>query len=201
MESRLWQGLFLTVTIAALLGLVAAGCGEAARSARSPAAAARLPRIELKGDADLDSDTYPGEADDDSNHVFGRVAGAADSSAAAALVARYYAAAAAMDGGVACGLMYSVMAESIAAEYGGGSGPSYMRGGSCAAVMKKLFEHLHSQLGATLRVAAVRVRGNLASTRLSFGRGRVADYLELRRERGKWRVDSLIGSEQPIYVE
>jgi hypothetical protein len=159
-----------------------------------------LPQPELKSDAELDSDSYPGEPDNDNNHVFGHAASAADARAATALVKRYYAAAAVGDGAAACPLIHSVMAESIPEDYGQSSGSPFMRGKTCAVVMSKLFKHLHKQLSAdnaTLKVAAVRIRGNDASVLLSFGGMKPKYYLELHREGGAWKIDGLLAVALP----
>jgi hypothetical protein len=204
--------LHLLMASAVLLSLGSAACGGAGRGAtpvsQTPSNAAAsgltLPQPELKIDAELDSDSYPGEPDNDNNHVFGHVANAADARAATALVKRYYAAAAAGNGAVACSLIYSVMAESIPEDYGRLSGTPSPSGKSCGLVVSNLFKHLHKQLSvdnATLKVAAVRVRGSKASVFLSLGGMKPKDYLELHRERGAWKVDRLLGTEQPMYVE
>lgn len=197
----------LTLATVALLsiGLSACGAGKATHGVSSNAASGvTLPQPELKVDAELDSDSYPGEPDNDNNHVFGHPASPADMRAATALVKHYYTAAAAGDGGAACALMYSPLAEEVPEAYGGLLSSSSPRGKTCAVVMSGLFKHLFKGLradSATLKVAAVRVRGNHASVLLGFNGRRPADYLGLHRERGAWKVERLIGTEQSIYVE
>lgn len=190
------------------------GCGGASRASRASATTgakttastptATLPQPETRNDPDLDSDTYPGEPDNDNNHVFGHVASAADRWAAVTLVGRYFAAARTDDGAAACGLMYSSMSEAMAEDYGSLAGSPYMHGGTCAAVMSGLFKHIHARIvaeSATLKVAEVRVRGKYASVRMGFGTAPAKFYLELQRERGRWRLDRIIPTEQSIYVE
>jgi hypothetical protein len=163
-----------------------------------------LPQPELKVDAELDSDSYPGEADDDNNHVFGHAASDADAFAAMTLVKRYYAAAATGDGARACTLMYSILAESVPEDYGQAAGTQAAHAEGCAAVMSKLFERLHKQLRsdrATLKVGTVRIRRREASVLLHFGGKRQAYYLALHQERGAWKVNRLIATEEAIYVE
>ena len=193
----------------------AAGCGGASKAASASGttgastaavstSTAKLPQPETQSDADLDSDTYPGEPDNDKNHVFGHVADASDRQAALALVERYFAAAAAGDGAAACGLMYSSLSESMAEDYGAVAGSPYMRGTTCPAVMSGLLKHFRARLAterATLKVAQVRVRGNFTSVRMGFAGAPAKFYLELRKERGTWRLDRMIPTEQSIYVE
>ncbi len=195
----------------ALMNLCWSGCGDAGESAKSTsaraasdAASATLPHLEVKVDAELDSDSYPGEPDNDRNHVFGHAADVANGRAATLLVKRYYAAAAEGNGARACSLDYAVFAESIPEAYGPLSGTPSTSARTCAVVMSNLFRHMHRQLradNATLRVAAVRVLGNQASVLLSFGGEKPKFYLQLHRERSAWKIDGLLATEQPIYVE
>lgn len=70
--------------------------------------------------------------------------------------------------------------------------------------MSSLFKHRYKRLSSgvgTLNVAVVRVRGSRASVQFGFGRMRPRYYLALHRERGVWKVDRMIGTEQAIYVE
>ncbi len=192
----------------------AIGCGGASKtppdaattvaSTTTSTPTATLPQPETQDDPDLDSDTYPGEPDNDNNHVFGHVAGVADRQAAVTLVGRYFAAATARDGAAACRLMYIPMSESVAEDYGALAGSPYMRGTTCAAVMSGLFRHLHARLvaeRATLKLAEIRVRGNETSVRMGFGAAPAKFYLELRRERGVWRLARIVPDEQAIYIE
>lgn len=184
------------------LGLSA--CAGAGRGATTPSTSMKLPRPELKIDAELDSDSYPGEADNDNNHVYGHAANTTQTRVVTALVKHYYRAAAARDGARACSMIYSVLAESVPEDLGGPSGGSSPHGVTCAAVMSRLFEHNHARLvvdNATLRVTAVRIRGNHGSVLMSFGARRSTFYMGLHRERGLWKIDRLLASEQPIYVE
>jgi hypothetical protein len=163
-----------------------------------------LPQPETKSDGELDSDSYPGEPDNDNNHVYGHVASTAEARIAAELVQRYYAAAAAGDGPAACSLIYSVFAESIPEDYDQLSGTPAGAANSCAVVMSNFFEHRRRELRAaqaTLKVAAVRVRGHHASVLLSFGGNAPKYYLGLHWERGTWKIGGLLATEQPIYVE
>jgi hypothetical protein len=194
-----------------LSSLVLAACGqtdkgtatESRRHLDTPASTATLPQPELKIDAELDSDSYPGEPDNDNNHVFGHAADGATTRSVTKLVKRYYAAAAASDGAAACVLIYSPTAESIPEAYGGAPG-SAAADESCGRVMSRLFEQFHGRLridSARLKVAAVRIMGSKGSVLLSFGERKPRHYLLLHRERGAWKVDALFANEQPIYVE
>src|SRR5258705_4632253 len=73
-------------------------------------------------DADFDNDTHEntGYYDGDDNRIraWGHAPSAADRGTIAALVNRYFAAAAAGDGAKACPLMYSILEEAIAEDYG-----------------------------------------------------------------------------------
>ncbi len=210
-------GGFVPVALVAvgLACCAASGCGGASRASSGPAdrgatttatstAVGTLPQPETQNDPDLDSDTYPGEPDNDENHVFGHVANAADRRAAMALLRRYFEAAKTGDGAAACRLMYSSMSESMVEDYGSLGGSPYMRASTCAGVMSGLFKHLHARLAAeaaTFAVAEVRVRRRYASVRMGFGGGLARFYLELQRERGRWRLDRILPTEQAIYVE
>jgi hypothetical protein len=153
-------------------------------------------------DADYDNDSKAKEpktyydSDDGPIRSYGEVANASDSRAIAALVKRYYAAAAAANGARACPLIYSLFAEAIPEDYGRGAGPAYSRGNTCAVVMSKLFKHNHAQLPAKIVVTAVRVNGNQARA-LIGSVAAPASYLLLRRERGVWKVDALLGMPLP----
>jgi hypothetical protein len=196
-----------------LLGLGASACSGAggkgvpasgAHPRSVTSARVALPRPAFKADADLDSDSYPGEADDDNNHVFGHPASAADRRAIAALVERYYAAAAAGDGAAACSLLYSFFAESVAEDYGQAVGGSSTPGATCAAVISKLFAQRRRLLkadSATLKVAAVRIRGKRGSVLLSFDGQPPRHYLQVHTELGAWKVEAMLDNERAIYVE
>jgi hypothetical protein len=164
---------------------------------------AALPQIELKGDPDSDSDTYPGEPDNE-HELLGRPVRAGDARAVAALVRRYYAAAARGDGAAACRLIYAPTAEAIPAVYGGPGGPAYLRGKTCAAVLSKLFRHYHKRLSAedtALRVVAVRVYLTRGSAQFGFGGKKPTRYIMVHRERGAWKMFMMLDVGQPFHVE
>lgn len=210
----------LSVLFAAtLLSVALAACGRSGRGAGGSASgvsnyvvaagpggapAAALPQIELKGDPDSDSDTYPGEPDNE-HELLGRLARARDARAVAALVRRYYAAAARGDGAAACRLLYAPTAEAIPAVYGRPpGGPAYLRGKTCAAVLFKLFEHLHKRLSAedtALRVAAVRVYLTRGSAQFGFQGKKPTRYIMVHRERGAWKMFMMLDVGQPFHVE
>jgi hypothetical protein len=192
----------------ASLGLCASACGGAGSTsgasvgaAASTAPVAALPRIELKGDPDLDSDAYPGEADPE-HELFGHPARASDVRAAAALVTRYYRAAARGDGAAACRLLYAPFAESVYEDYEGKPGLSGGKGATCGAVLSRIFANMRTQLraeSAALRVGAVRVRLSRAAVQLRFARK--VRYTMVHRYRGDWRMDMLFDREGPFVVE
>jgi hypothetical protein len=194
-----------------LAGTCVNACGHAGDGAFSGSSVqtvgATLPQPAIYRDPDYDSDSYPGERDEDNpsenkTSLFGRAANVAESRAIATLVKRYYAAAAARDGVGACRLMYATFAESVAEDYGNpnaGSGSE-----SCARTASRLFASLGSSLraeSATLRVVAARVRNRVAAVVLRFGGQPGVRYFELRLERGAWKVNRLMAAERPIYLE
>lgn len=123
---------------------------------------------------------------------YGRLAGAQDRAAVSALVKRYSAAAKAHDGAAACTMIYSPMAESVAEDYGQPPGPSYARGKTCAVVMSKLFLHADRRRPIAAPAAiTVRVKGNQSYAILSY-RHAAASYAPLRRERGRWKLTTLL---------
>lgn len=198
----------LHVLVLALASIVT-GCGGSsadsgfhARGVRV-ATVAGLPRIVFKSDADMDSDSYGTEPDDESE-PFGHPASAADARAIAALVRRYYAAAVRDNGAAACRLLYSSLAESVPEDYGQSSGPAGLHGKTCAVVLSKLFAQTRERLRAdsvTLRVVAVRVDLKRGSARLSFGMGKPSQYMLLHRERGAWKTSTLLAVGRPVGVE
>ncbi len=204
----------LALLAAALLGLGAGGCGKASNGTGSSAptssavtkiGAARtashpaLPKIEFRIDDDSDSDKYPHEVDNESE-ALGRPADAADARSVAVLIERYYAAAAREDGAAACRLIYSTFADSIPEDYGQSPG---LRGDTCAVVLSKLFKQLHGRLraGSSVRVGSVRVDLNRARAVLGFDGMKLNRYTLAHRERGVWKMDTLLDLDHPIYVE
>ncbi len=191
-----------------LLKTTAAVCDTGKVSASDEVAArlsssATLPQIEVKGDADSDSDKYGSEPDNE-NEVFGRPASARDTHMVTALIRRYYAAAATGDSTAGCRLIYTPFAESVAEDLGAPTGPSGLRGNTCAAVLSKLFEQSHENWhtdDATLRVASVRVDQNRGVARLGFRGARPDRYVMAHRERGGWKIDVLQDVGRPIGVE
>jgi hypothetical protein len=202
--------LLLVLVTIALLGVDMSACGGAGKGARSAsqasadtvasgattrtASAAKPTQSHFPTDSDEDNDN-PGNSryDNDDNPVlyFGRSANAADGRAIAGLVKRYYAAGAASDGARACPLIYSVVAESVAEEYG--QSPA-LRGSTCAVVMSKLFKQRHRELAADvtgLEVILMRVSGNRGVALLRFGTTRERRVF-LKREGGVWKMNVLL---------
>jgi hypothetical protein len=195
----------LAPSCCALLALVPllAGCGAGRHAVTAAGAGAKLPRPRLAADAEHDSDSYPGEPDNDTNPIFGHAASRADARAADAVVARYYRALGSGDYRAACALMYSVFSEALPEEYAA-SAAGRRDSATCASVLAGMFRPSRARLrkeSAALKVAAVRVRRSYASVRMRFGAGRATSYIELRRERGAWKVNDLIGQQRPITVE
>jgi hypothetical protein len=199
-----WLGVYVSACGAAGSGPQSKQGSSATSVTNARLASATLPQPKLYGDPDLDSDIYPGERDEDNTYGFGHAAGAADARAATLLVTRYYGAAAAGNGALACGLMYSPVAESVPEDYGPSAGAAAAYTESCAMAAKSVFKRLRGELSvdsATLRVVAVKVRNREAAVVLNFGRKRRRNYLLLHRERDAWKVSRLLASEKPIYVE
>lgn len=181
----------------ALLSVAAIGCGgsDGGRDSGSHAVSSATHLL-----ADEDGDDRGGEGyydgDDGGVRYFGHAASAADTRAIGALVGRYYAAAAAEEGSRACAMLYFILAESIPEMYGRAPAPRYMNGDTCPTVLARLFEHFHSRLAAAPVVSAVRVDGArayalLGSTALPAG------YVELLRDAGSWKIDSLLAVALP----
>lgn len=153
-------------------------------------------------DQDNDADSNAGgyrDSDDAVISAYGREATLAVRLAVASLVKRYYAAAAAGDGALGCSLIYPVMEKTIAPDLGRPPGPAYLRGGSCAAVMSKLFVRDRTQLKAfnsTLKVGAVRVEHGRGFALLGFG-GPPERQIAVRRDGRDWKIDALLDSELP----
>jgi hypothetical protein len=205
MSARPWSAKpWLAIGGAAILAAGLLACGGAHRAATAPGAAAHpaLPAIVTSEDEDFDSDRYKDEPDNESEPV-GHPAGAADARAVAAVVKRYFAAAAREQGAAACALLYSVFEELVAQTYGGVGGAPELSGNSCAEVATKLFRQQHRQLRAatSVKVAAVRISFNRGIAQFGFGAGRPTLYTMLHRERARWKMDEMLYSEHPVYVE
>jgi hypothetical protein len=149
----------------------------------------------LGRDADGDKDKNNNNRYD-SDDNFGHEASTTDKLAVTSLVKRYYAAAAEGDGTKACLLISSILAESVAEEYG--RLPA-LRGDSCAAVMSKLLEWHRQELAADvarLRVTKVQVDGSQGWVLLSFGR-RYERRMLVHRDSGAWKIDALLDIKVP----
>jgi hypothetical protein len=184
----------LAALAAAALGLGVASCGGSggAVAPRAPSSAAGAGSRTIRSDfstRDNDRDNDGDHNDDDSGVLYyGRAADAADRNASIALVRRYFAAAAAEDGATACSLLVPFIAESVVEDDGRSPG---LRGGTCAAVMSKLFRRRHRLLALkndTLRVLEVRVAGGKALAVLDFPSIPEVRQLVERRVGGRWRL-------------
>jgi hypothetical protein len=129
---------------------------------------------------------------------FGKAANPVDRQAVRTLVKRYYAAAAAENGAMACSLIFTPVAESVAEDYGRAPGPPYLRGSkTCDAVMSRLFAYLHRQMvvdNATLQVTRVRLKSKGGYAVLRFGATPERE-ITIVRDNGVWKVSSLVDSE------
>lgn len=164
----------------------AAAAGGAATTTSSGAA----PEAHLPLDADNDNDNLGKshyDSDDGPVLYFGHAANAAEGRTITVLVKHYYAAAAANDGATACSLIYSIIAESVADEYG--QSPA-LSGKTCAVVMSKLFKQRHRELAteaAGLEVTRMRVSGDRGLVLLRLGTA-LERRVPVRREHGAWRL-------------
>jgi hypothetical protein len=211
--------LLLTLPAVVLLGVGATACGgvgkgpvSASQSSSNAAVAGSAvvrtassatpvqpsPKKDSDGDGDNLTNSFY-DTDDKAILAYGHAASAAEVQAVTAVVKRYYAAASAGDGATACSLIYSILAESIAEDYGRPPGPPALRGKTCAVVMSKLFKQRHQQLTAdvfTLKVTGVRVDGKRGSALLSFRR--MPDrHILVHRERGAWKIYTLLDAGLP----
>lgn len=129
---------------------------------------------------------------DDNIAVYGPRASTAVERTIAALVGRYYAVAASGNGAKACAMMYSIYAEDMAEDYGQPPGPPYLRGKTCTAVVTHMFEHSRAQIASRYVVTEVRVKGNSGFVLLG-SKTQPASAMFVRRERGVWKIHSLLG--------
>jgi hypothetical protein len=153
-------------------------------------------------DADFDNDRanigQTGYYDEDDNSVraYGHAASVGDARALAAIVKRYFAAAAVGDGAGACSTLEPTIARSVPEAYGRAPGPVYLQGKTCAAVMSRLFEHIHAKLAGAVEVTGVRVQGERALVFVG-SRTMSAIYLTVERKGGAWRIAGLFGTSLP----
>lgn len=187
---------------APLLGLVLLACGSSHETPQTPehagmssvGTAAHSSRSAARAPRPV-RDSFPGTDDDAA--TYGYPANGSDRRAITALVRTYYAAAAADDGAVACTLIYSTLADSVAEDYGRPPGPAALRGSTCRAVMTKLFRRVPDQPAAVLartEVTGVRVyqgRGFALLHSSAMPHGEVA----VARQGDRWRLQWLIGRE------
>jgi hypothetical protein len=76
-------------------------------------------------------------------------------------------------------------------------GPAYLRRAtSCAEVMTRLLDHFHSRFAAAPTVTSVRSKSDEAYALLG-SRTTPASYVILRRERGSWKINGLLGGPLP----
>jgi hypothetical protein len=152
-------------------------------------------------DADFDNDVNDarlGYIDRDDRAVlrFGHKPTLAVERTLRAFAERYYAAAAAGDGATACALIAPEIVKTIPASYGEGSGPAYMRGKTCVAVISGLFRHLHTQMAAGFVVTGARVNGDQALVFIG-SKGFPAAYLLLERRHNGWRLMGMVSLPLP----
>ena len=143
--------------------------------------------------------------DDYSIRKYGHGANEVDDQAVTALVKRYYAAAAAGDGAMGCSLMLASLAnesdlgEAAEGAYPPAPGAPVLRGESCGQIVSLLFKEDHERLAAdsaTMVVIGVRIKRDRGLALLGF-RTMPERYIPVQRERGVWRIDSLLDKEIP----
>jgi hypothetical protein len=200
-----------TVLAAALCAACAGSCGgsgasKAARRAATTGSTAdswshgATHRTAHDGDWDADAVGRRGAFDSDDRAVlrFGRPADVAVDRAIADLVVAYFRAAAAEDGSWACRLTYRPLARALRQDEGSPNyGPAFARGlTTCPTITAAIFRRFHDEMAAPVAVLAVRVDGDRAQAIVASS-SMPASMMEIRRERGLWKIDRLRRSELP----
>jgi hypothetical protein len=124
----------------------------------------------------------------------GHEAGPAERRAIAALVTRYYKAAREGDGQLACSLLYRSIAESLSEDYGGPSGPSYLRGDkTCAEVLEGVFKHAAAKVLAPIEIHEVRLEGARGVAFLA-SKTMPTSSIAVSREEGPWKLVGVLAN-------
>jgi hypothetical protein len=181
-----------TVTFTLLIGFVIVACGGSGHSSSTASAP-------VSSSAAFTGKRPPLNAQALEIANYGRGASPAERRAITQIVDEFYRAAGADDGAKACKLIYSILEESIAQDYGQAPAPPSLRGSTCAVVMSKLFEQVPGQPPAVLagtKVLDVRVKGIngyalLRSSVMPEGE------IQVKRELGNWKIASLVGIPLP----
>jgi hypothetical protein len=117
----------------------------------------------------------------------------ADRQAVTSLVNRYRIVVAANDGPKGCALMYSVLAESVVED---NPQPAGSHNTTCGTILTILFKNSKRQKifdVAKLHIMQVQIRRN-EGLALMGRHGTVKHSLEVRRERGRWRIAEINGT-------
>lgn len=183
------------------------------------------PGQSLRGDGDVDNpndidgngdrdNTSPGGTDGDNDNptrasydfpdmddkamfAYGHRPSVATTHAISLVVKAYYRAASEGSGAEACSLLTPSVSRSLAEEYGGSVGPSYLRGArTCQEVLILLFRHFREELTEAITVVDVRRSGNQAQVIFS-SRKMPASSIRLKRKGSSWMVSELIGRPLP----
>jgi hypothetical protein len=187
--------LSLVLLVAALaLGLTA--CGKTANNAvsssqRPPSAASVKGSSTSTSSSATEKQSSPPQ-NDDYISTYGHEAREPERHEIAEMVNRYYREALAGDGSLACSLVYSTLAKSVAQEYGASVGLS---NSNCSTVLPKLFQRapgLYPADLASTRVTGVRVRGRNGFVQLS-SRGMPTGEIAIAREGRSWKLIALVG--------
>lgn len=149
---------------------------------------------DVDGDADNEgSDRY--DWDDSNVFGFGHPAGVAEAREITTLVTTYYRATLRGDGAAACKLLADRVTSSVQREFGQGASSLAVGGRTCATTMSRLLPRLRPQFsigGRSPAVGLVRVEGKRGEV-LVATHGALADrFVALFRERGAWKINSLL---------
>jgi hypothetical protein len=136
-------------------------------------------------DRDNDNDNND---DDEGTLGYGHLADSADGQAIMSLVKRYFADAATESGAKACALLTPFVAETVV-EVDGHT--SALKGGTCAAVMTKLFKQHHQDLlgkRTSLKIMRIGVEGDKSLVALDFPEIPEVRQIVMRRYNNRWTV-------------
>jgi hypothetical protein len=190
-----WVPRWMASAVLLAVALGAASCG----GARAKSELASSAPHESRGPSDRDGDSlHHGYYDPDDMPLvnYGHPASTVDRQEVEGLVARYYADAMAGKGRDGCSLLYSLFAESVVENHGEGP-DTHDEGNTCTAVLSDVYKRNRKQIkteGPKLRVVSVRVAGVRGYTLLDGGLG-YQSFMDLRKESGRWKLESVLASE------
>lgn len=186
----------IALVAAILLSACVTACGAGSGSSEQRGSSGR-PNATVRGQGGGDQDNddaQPVDNDRQSVRTYGHEAPRVERLAVASLLKRYFAAAESHDGAAACMLLDPGVARSAPQSYGK-LGPSYLHGAmTCAAVMRRLFEHYRRELshkGRDLNVSSLRVEGTEGFAMLQFA-GMPERQIVVERRGGSWHVEMML---------